>query len=365
MINSEIAKVMGRTVHSIKSKGYCLGLKKSEELLSQISKMGHTVRIKCGGRDLSKDNLARIAKGYNSLTEFYRGDSSAYSKALKFGIIDSICGHMTVMKYSTPQLTLRNILDAILKLESNYNDRVTIKPYEIDIYYPSLKLAFEYQGKYWHTNKSNNDTKKSDIMKQMGIKLICLYERGINYEADIKGDLLEHLDIINSVLEVPITESDVLTHKLTNVYEGLFNTNNLFDIAKGYQTLSKFRKSDLVVYRKLEKLGLLDSATSHMKNKQLKVKISDDELISIINQYDNLTDFRFNHIRLYKHIMRVGKKLLISHLKSKPLFTIDIIIDTINRYHTKCKFSIDNPKMYKFIRRNGLTHLLSGLDNCR
>ena len=67
-------------------------------------------------------------------------------------------------KYSSlhkPSKIENYLLDFI---KNNYNDIIInnskkiIEGYELDIYLPDLKLAFEFNGVYWHNelNKSNN-----------------------------------------------------------------------------------------------------------------------------------------------------------------------------------------------------------------
>lgn len=69
------------------------------------------------------------------------------------------------------------------------NDRKVIKPYELDILIPSLNLAFEFNGTYWHSDevitkrhpqfessKSFDDFKKTECANQ-GIKLFFVREK--------------------------------------------------------------------------------------------------------------------------------------------------------------------------------------------
>ena len=72
--------------------------------------------------------------------------------------------------------------DKIIKL----NDRHLIK--ELDIYLPELKLAFEFNGVYWHNelNKSNDYHKeKTELCEEHGIHLIHIYEDDWLYKKEI------------------------------------------------------------------------------------------------------------------------------------------------------------------------------------
>jgi hypothetical protein len=50
---------------------------------------------------------------------------------------------------------------------------------EIDIYLPELKLGFEFNGLYWHSNKfkeKNYHLNKTDWFKEKGIRIIHIWE---------------------------------------------------------------------------------------------------------------------------------------------------------------------------------------------
>jgi hypothetical protein len=83
------------------------------------------------------------------------------------------------------------ILDFI---KNNYNDKILtnvryiISPLELDIYLPDLKLAFEFNGVYWHNelNKEKNyHLNKTELCEKQGIQLIHIYEDDWIYKQDI------------------------------------------------------------------------------------------------------------------------------------------------------------------------------------
>lgn len=75
------------------------------------------------------------------------------------------------------------------------NQRVLTGRSEIDIYIPSLKLGFEFNGTFWHSTKFKTKDyhhKKSILAKNLGITLIHLYEfDGLERNKEI---ILEHLN---------------------------------------------------------------------------------------------------------------------------------------------------------------------------
>ena len=75
-------------------------------------------------------------------------------------------------------------------------ERNIISPYELDIYIPSKRIAVEYNGLAWHSEKfKGNGTKtyhlmKTNLCKENGIKLIHFFE----------DEWLEKKEIVKSVL---------------------------------------------------------------------------------------------------------------------------------------------------------------------
>jgi len=68
------------------------------------------------------------------------------------------------------------------------NSRQIISPYELDIYLPELKLAFEFNGLYWHSEKyldKNYHLNKTNKCEGQGIHLIHIYEDDWMFKQDI------------------------------------------------------------------------------------------------------------------------------------------------------------------------------------
>ena len=69
-----------------------------------------------------------------------------------------------------------------------FNTKNIIKPYELDIYLPDLKLAFEFNGLFWHNelNRNNNyHVIKTELCEKQGIHLIHIYEDDWIYKQEI------------------------------------------------------------------------------------------------------------------------------------------------------------------------------------
>lgn len=71
------------------------------------------------------------------------------------------------------------------------NNRTILKGKELDIYFPDLKFAIEYDGKYWHDKEK--DSIKEELCKQKGIKLIRVSDEEFNNDKNT---------IVNRILEI-------------------------------------------------------------------------------------------------------------------------------------------------------------------
>lgn len=77
-------------------------------------------------------------------------------------------------------------------ISNNYENKIELNKKfsyrELDIYLPDLKLAFEFNGLYWH-NELNKEKdyhlKKTELCEKQGIKLIHIYEDDWIYKQDI------------------------------------------------------------------------------------------------------------------------------------------------------------------------------------
>jgi len=104
---------------------------------------------------------------------------------------ENLCIYCNPIKYGNFSYKEKELLSFI---ESNYsgniihNTKDIISPYELDIYLPDLKLAFEFNGLYWHSefHKSKNyHLDKTEECEKLGIHLIHIYEDDWTYKQEI------------------------------------------------------------------------------------------------------------------------------------------------------------------------------------
>lgn len=310
------------------------------------------------GRILTKDLIENIAKKYNTRSDFQKSDPSAYkSSKMKYGkdFRDQICRHMIVGNFSIPQLIFRKIIDTLTPEITLYDTRTIITPYELDIYIPKYKVAFEYNGKKWHETEDaiRRDQNKVKLCLDNNITLYTIKENSRNYESDIKMQLIAEITSINKILEIDVIDEDILNIDCSEIYSELLSKRNLDDLecrisecvnisefqkkfrgiytflqrSKKLSLLSGIRKkeeltnSEIVnrclnifnyeiftkdhnkLYQLCIKRNLLDYATKHMVRKNKKYRtFSDKELVRLSINYLNKSDIKNNNKPLYTEL---------------------------------------------------------------
>jgi hypothetical protein len=98
-----------------------------------------------------------------------------------------ICNPINSYSNSGYEIQLQNFIKENYKNEIILNSKKEINK-ELDIYLKDLKLAFEFNGVYWHNelNVPNNyHLNKTEECEKLGIKLIHIYEDDWIYKQDI------------------------------------------------------------------------------------------------------------------------------------------------------------------------------------
>ena len=313
--NKDIAEILGTTKPSIARRAKKLNLYKSKEHKSKL--------IKARTRDLSYENLVEIAKKYKSKLDFQKNDSSAYSASGVMCVKDKICSHMISQSISRPQLMLKYIIKKLFDRNILYNTRKIIKPYELDIYIPDLKLAFEYDGKHWHNNRIEIDDKKDKLCISNNIKLIRINDDNCYlryYLSNIKEQLLYQLTEINNYCKTSITSEQIncITDNeiLVFINEKILDYDKIREITKKYNNYKEFKISEKSLYCKLIQLGCITEFTSHMKK---DIIYWNSELCKKeINKYTSFADFYKKSYKCYIYIQRNNLYQLLNNFKNYP-----------------------------------------------
>lgn len=97
---------------------------------------------------------------------------------------------------SGQEILFNNYIEEIYKKEILLNNKNIINPMELDIYLPELKLAFEFNGVYWHNElhrENNYHFNKTEFAEKHGIKLIHIYEDDWIYKQNIIKSRIRNL----------------------------------------------------------------------------------------------------------------------------------------------------------------------------
>lgn len=109
-------------------------------------------------------------------------------------------------------------------LEIIYNNRKIITPYELDIFIPKLKIAFEFNGNYWHSLKDKDyHHKKSRMCLQNKVRLFHIWESDwknrTNFIKEWIINIINNKSFVHLNNEI-INEFSVLTEEDFLIYRG-------------------------------------------------------------------------------------------------------------------------------------------------
>lgn len=131
-----------------------------------------------------KDEVAHT--GYELVSEYVNSSTKIQMKCQIHGVFeilpsDLLGGHKCQkcsLSYSGPQSELYGFVKGLCP-DAVVNTRIVIRPMELDIYIPSLSLAIEYCGLYWHSEEKKGKKYHLEKLKKCnasGIRLITVFE---------------------------------------------------------------------------------------------------------------------------------------------------------------------------------------------
>ncbi len=154
--DTPVAKLFmqSKTNRQMRGRANQLGLKRHTRCITNANIYKNKNII---GRDMSYENCKTIAAKYKTKSQFRIEDGSAYVTARVNGWLDDFCKDMlTGLKFNFPQTFLFALISILHPdAEVLYNDRKAIHPKEIDVYIPSLKIGFEYDGYNYHSDEES------------------------------------------------------------------------------------------------------------------------------------------------------------------------------------------------------------------
>lgn len=148
------------------------------EILEIPKKLSMGLRIKC--KECGNESVIRIKDGRLNVIN-------------KNSILCKYCG-----QYNGTSRAEKDIVDYVRSLVGNNehiieNDRTLLNGKELDIYIPLRKLAFEYDGLYWHKNDSKRHLMKTELCEDNDVQLIHIFENEWLSKQDIVKSRIKNL----------------------------------------------------------------------------------------------------------------------------------------------------------------------------
>lgn len=106
------------------------------------------------------------------------------------------CPHCT-QNTSKGEKELQDLVRQIVPIDESVlvNDRSASTPYELDVYVPSRKVAVEFNGLYWHSERFKSPgyhRDKYELCRQAGVQLVTVWEDDWKFRQDVVVRMLQH-----------------------------------------------------------------------------------------------------------------------------------------------------------------------------
>lgn len=246
--------------------------------ITSLSNYGFTHPMKSNElkKSLREKNIERYGAGHITKNEDFRlkyqiSNDIGYVKYLDSGISLFSCdlGHFFEMhidnyikrsKSNIPLCTICNpinsqksfkekeILDFISanyfgEIISGYRDGL-----EIDIYLPELKIGFEFNGLYWHSDKfvdKNYHLDKTNFFKEKNIRIIHIWEDDWIFRREILESQISNMLKINSN-SIFARKCKVMEIKDSKVVSKFLNNNHIQGAVKSSLKIGLYHGDELV-----------------------------------------------------------------------------------------------------------------------
>lgn len=122
---------------------------------------------------------------------------------------------------SSPELEIKDIINAMYNGKCIENSRSIIPPLELDLYYPEKNVAIEFNGNYWHDeNHKSKDYhfNKFKLCKDKNIRLVSIYESDWYNKRDSIINLLKNIFIDSKIIYARNCTISKLDHKTKSAF---------------------------------------------------------------------------------------------------------------------------------------------------
>jgi hypothetical protein len=161
-------------------------------------------------------------------------------------VICTECNPINSFSNSGMELQLLDFIKTIYKGEIILNNRKIIYPYEIDIYLPEEKIAFEFNGLWWHNElykPKDYHQKKSDMCRNKNINLFQIWEDDWLYKGDVVKSIIKNYI---ERKEIYLKDCEIKTQIENKICENFLNKNNIEGFIKSDVKIAIINKKQLI-----------------------------------------------------------------------------------------------------------------------
>lgn len=160
-----------------------------------------------------------------------------------------ICTNCNPIASSTSgnEMVIKYFIESIYGADMLLNNRKIINPFELDIYIPELKIAFEFNGLYWHSEDKRGKYyhfEKFKRCEEIGIRLVNIWEDDWIYKNEIiKSIIRNKLKVTGSKIYARSCEICEINNDESNTF---LSDNHILDNCKSSLRISLKYKSEIV-----------------------------------------------------------------------------------------------------------------------
>lgn len=267
--------------------------------------------------EVFKRNITIFCKNCNSNFNINREDFQ-----LRFREKTTICTNC-----NPPNSNISGQQNELLQfIKDNYDgeiltDKKVIYPQQIDIYLPDLKIGFEFNGLYWHSESKkgkNYHIEKTKRCSEIGIELMHIWEDDWVYKNHIvKSIILNRLNKISSKIFARKCKISLVDSVESRKF---LNKNHILGYCKSKVRIGLFYNNDLISLMTFKQVGF------NYELSRFCSKIN----ISVIGGFNKLFNFFIENYPNFIHIITYSDNSMFNgdvYKKSGFIFLSDIPID--------------------------------------
>lgn len=266
----------------------------------------------------------------------------------------TICNEINSYNNSGFQIELGEFIEKNSDNPIIKNDRTLINPNELDFYIPQLKLAFEFNGLYWHNElhkRNNYHYNKTESCEKIGIKLIQIYEDDWLYKKNIVESRI--LNLLGKSKTIYARKCEIREISDNKLIRDFLNYNHIQGFIGSKIKLGLFFNNDLV---SIMTFGNLRKALGQNN------KIDSYELLRFCNKIH--TNVVGGASKLFQYFIRNYEPDTIISYADRSWSSGNLYIKLGFKIQHKTKpnyyYIIDNVRKHRFAYRKNVHNDISG-----